>query len=360
MREVLPLDSLVTDGGTQVRSEIDDEVVGEYAEALADGAQFPPVVVFRVDAGDLLADGFHRVLAYRKVGRSEVDADVYHGSRDDALWHALGANRAHGQRLKPADKRHAVELAYRAWPDSSQGCIAAQVGCTQAYVGRIRAQLNTSIELPDRVVGIDGRSRPATRPKRSPLPDSPSESGAESAPARRPKRSSRSEPRGELPRESGLDSAPSAHVSPDPDDVFSPAESPVGGGDPSSDALASAPVSSFEPAPGPAAAAPAPDGGESDTEEGDSNGSTGGTDLSESASSSRSVRERSNRIVSTVAYDAKMLTAQEDLVDFSALDRDEVPVWVEALEEARRSLGRFIRRLRQEVPDGSRSAPVED
>ena len=119
-----------------------------------------------------------------------------------------------------------------------------------------------------------------------------------------------------------------------------------------SDALASTPVSSFESAAGSRAAAAAADSGESDTEYGDSDGSghegidgvgadesTGGPELSESLSSSRSVRERSNRIVSTVAYDAKMLTAQEDLVDFSALDRDEVPVWVEALEEARRSLG---------------------
>ncbi len=69
--------------------------------------------------------------------------------------------------------------------------------------------------------------------------------------------------------------------------------------------------------------------------------------------SSRSVRERSNRIVSSVAYDAKMLTARVDLVDFSALDRDEIPAWVESLEEARRALGGFIRRLRQEVGNGS-------
>lgn len=371
VREVLALDSLVTDGGTQVRSEIDEEVVGEYAQALADGAQFPPVVVFRVDGADFLADGFHRVLAYRKGGRTEVEADVYHGSRDDALWHALGANRAHGQRLKPADKRHAVELAYRAWPDSSQGRIAAQLGCTQQYVSQIRAQLTTSCELPDRVVGIDGRRRAATRPKRSPPPDSPSESGDDSAPAPRPKRTLRAEPRGEFPRESGLDSASSSFVSPDPVDALPVAPSAVGGSDPSSEPGASTPVSSFEPRAGPGATAVAADSGRSDPEgvdsdgcdpeglaEAGSGGPAAGTDAS--ASLPRSVRERSNRIVFAVAYDAKMLTAQEDLVDFSALDRAEIPAWVEALEESRRSLGRFIRRLRQEVSDVSRSARLED
>ena len=167
LREVVSLDSLVTDAGTQVRSDIDDAVVDEYVQALLDGAQFPPLVVFRVDGVHLLADGYHRVSAYRKAGRSETGADVYHGTREDALWFALGANRAHGQRLSGADKRRAIELAYRAWPDLSQGRIALQVGCTQGYVGRVRAQLNTSIELPDRVVGVDGRRRSATRPASS-------------------------------------------------------------------------------------------------------------------------------------------------------------------------------------------------
>ena len=57
-REVLSLDRLVTDAGTQIRSAIDDDVVDEYVQALADGAQFPPVVVFRADGAEMLADGF--------------------------------------------------------------------------------------------------------------------------------------------------------------------------------------------------------------------------------------------------------------------------------------------------------------
>ena len=65
-REVLSLDRLVTDAGTQIRSAIDDDVVDEYVQALADGAQFPP----------------------------------------------------------GTDKRRAIELAYRAWPDLSQVRIA--------------------------------------------------------------------------------------------------------------------------------------------------------------------------------------------------------------------------------------------
>ena len=74
----------------------------------------------------------------------------------------------------------------------------------------------------------------------------------------------------------------------------------------------------------------------------------------------QSARDRSNRIVSVVADDAKTLTAQEDLIDFTALDRTQLPKWIEDLEDARRLLGRFIRRLRQEVEDGLPSASVAD
>ena len=62
-----------------------------------------------------------------------------------------------------AGKRRAIELACCAWTDLSQARIAAQVGWTQPYVGQIRAQLNTTIELPDHVVGVGGRRRPAKR-----------------------------------------------------------------------------------------------------------------------------------------------------------------------------------------------------
>ena len=163
-RETLPLEKLVTDAGTQVRSEISEYIVAEYVDALGEGARFPPVVVFRGKDGDVLADGFHRVRAYQQAGRSEIEADVYQGDRDDALWFALGANRAHGQRLSGEDKRRAIEIAYKAWPEISQTRIAAHVGCAQPYVGRVRAQLKPRFQLPDRVVGRDGRERPATRP----------------------------------------------------------------------------------------------------------------------------------------------------------------------------------------------------
>ena len=75
----------------------------------------------------------------------------------------------------------------------------------------------------------------------------------------------------------------------------------------------------------------------------------------------QSAQDRSNRIVSVVADDAKNLTAQEDLIDFKALDHAQLPKWIEELEEGRSLLGRFIRPgLRKEVQDGVPPAAIPD
>lgn len=87
--------------------------------------------------------------------------------RQDALWFALGANAGHGHQLTREDKRHAIILALKTWPEKSASTIADQVGCTQAFVSRIRqdVQVNTSIDLPSRVTGKDGKELPGHPPR---------------------------------------------------------------------------------------------------------------------------------------------------------------------------------------------------
>jgi hypothetical protein len=41
--------------------------------------------------------------------------------------------------------------------------IAEQIGVHQTYVSRLREQVKTSLNLPDRVTGKDGKSYPASR-----------------------------------------------------------------------------------------------------------------------------------------------------------------------------------------------------
>lgn len=106
--EELSLTSLKINGGTQPREAISEETVSEYAEALREGAVFPPVVVVRDGANLWLVDGFHRYHAHRRCGRETIAADVRAGTLRDAVLHSLSANVEHGLRRSNADKRKAV------------------------------------------------------------------------------------------------------------------------------------------------------------------------------------------------------------------------------------------------------------
>lgn len=174
--QVVPIASVAFDAGTQVRAAINEDVVADYAERMSDGVEFPPVVLFHDGNGYYMADGFHRGLARKRIGFLDVVAVVHPGTKTDALWYALGANRTNGAQMTPADKKHAILLALQAWPDKSQNQIADQIGCSQQHVQQVRAQVTTTCNLPPRVTGKDGKSYPATRPPRRPVPVEPSES----------------------------------------------------------------------------------------------------------------------------------------------------------------------------------------
>jgi hypothetical protein len=160
---VLKLDAIAFDAGTQIRAALDPQLVTDYADAMTSGAQFPPIVVFHDGSAHYLADGFHRFMAAQRNQWREIDAEIRPGTKEDALWFALGANKANGKRLSEADKKHAIVLAFQAWPDRSQRDIAAQIGCSQQYVQQLRVQVTSSCHLPDRVTGKDGKSYPASR-----------------------------------------------------------------------------------------------------------------------------------------------------------------------------------------------------
>lgn len=100
-----------TDGGTQMRAEISEERVQEYAEALQDGAEFPPIVVYFDGNDHWLADGFHRLGAFAQARKTEIPARVFDGSLKDAIGYALRANAKNGQRRTKHDLRRCYEAA---------------------------------------------------------------------------------------------------------------------------------------------------------------------------------------------------------------------------------------------------------
>jgi ParB-like chromosome segregation protein Spo0J len=170
----LHLSSIRTECGTQIRESICEDTVSEYAERMTEGDEFPPIIVFHDGNEHYLADGFHRVMAASRVGYREIDAFIHKGTFTDAKWFALGANKKNGRRLTAGDLKKAIILALTDFPDKTQQAIADQVGCAQSYVTRIKSELITSdkLEMPDRIVGKDGKSRPASyKPRRPTTPE---------------------------------------------------------------------------------------------------------------------------------------------------------------------------------------------
>lgn len=127
------------DGGTQSRAAIDRGVVADYADAMKDGAAFPPITVFFDGRSYWLGDGFHRYEAYAAAQVYDVPADIRQGTQRDAILFSVGANASHGLRRTNDDKRRAVltllnDPEWSRWPQKD---IAKACGVSREYVSRV-------------------------------------------------------------------------------------------------------------------------------------------------------------------------------------------------------------------------------
>ena len=157
----LELAMIVLDAGTQIRAVLDDDTVEEYAAAMKEGAQFPPAIVFHDGRQYLLADGFHRVAAAVRNGFQDFVFDVRAGSKSETLKYALSANAQHGLRRTNADKRRSVALALIEWPKLANVELARICAVTDKTVAEVRAELESTSEIPrsQTRIGHDGRER---------------------------------------------------------------------------------------------------------------------------------------------------------------------------------------------------------
>lgn len=140
----LNVSKIRTDGGTQIRAELNQSRVEELAELLKEGHVFKDsIVVFYDGAEYWLGDGFHRVEATKLAGLATIDADVRSGTREDAIEHACGANATHGLPRKNEDKRNAVRtlLGLPKWQSQTQEQIARQCGVSQRFVSTILREM---------------------------------------------------------------------------------------------------------------------------------------------------------------------------------------------------------------------------
>lgn len=167
------IDALQIDPGLQVRAAPCPHVVADYAAAMAEGVAFESIVLFHdPDALLWVADGFQRIEA---AGIAQLDtllADVYEGSRRDALLYALTrANVGRGERLNASDQGRKVEMALedeelRTYSDRR---LAEELSVSRALVGQVRRRLEAAEQIPyqETTVGRDGvaQKRKSPEPK---------------------------------------------------------------------------------------------------------------------------------------------------------------------------------------------------
>lgn len=134
--------------GTQSRVQINESTVSEYAEAIKNGAQFPPVTVFFDGTNFWLADGFHRLLAHKRAGKTEILETREVGGLRDAILYSVSANANHGLRRTNADKRKAVEMLLNdaEWAQWSDNSIAKQCAVSHTFVAGVRASYLATLQ----------------------------------------------------------------------------------------------------------------------------------------------------------------------------------------------------------------------
>jgi hypothetical protein len=146
----LNIDSIRIDGGTQPRAKLRDDVINEYADLMRSGTVFPPVTVFHDGQDYWLADGFHRLRAWRDSRPNEpIEAEVIPGTLADARWYSYGVNQTHGLRRTNEDKEGAVRAALQ-HPNAatlSSRQIAEHCGVGETTVRRYRQQLMPTAPL---------------------------------------------------------------------------------------------------------------------------------------------------------------------------------------------------------------------
>lgn len=137
----IPIASIQLDTTIQCRADIDIATVNEYSEAMQEGVEFPPVELYGTAEKSWIGDGWHRVMAAKSIDIPEISANLHPGGRMEALRAALAANAAHGRRRTNADKRCAVAIALREWPNKTDLEIAETCAVSHPFVAGLRRTL---------------------------------------------------------------------------------------------------------------------------------------------------------------------------------------------------------------------------
>lgn len=150
---LVAIDLIRQDEALQMRCGVKMDHVDMLLQALRDGDALTPLTVFEDREPDpdgaprliyFVADGHHRLAAWRLHKARKVPCDIRQGGRDAAFRHALGANAAHTALPRTnKDKRRAVLAALSALPELSLRELADLCLVSHQFVALVKKEVST-------------------------------------------------------------------------------------------------------------------------------------------------------------------------------------------------------------------------
>lgn len=140
--------NIVAGRDCQARVRMVEDAVAAYEHGYRSGDEIPPVVVYhtgREGSAYWLADGWHRLEAAKRLGWDRIAAQIIHGSQEDAVIHACGANASNGLFRTPADKRRAVAMLIAIQPEWSNRQIATHCKVSHPFVAQCRKDMEEAL-----------------------------------------------------------------------------------------------------------------------------------------------------------------------------------------------------------------------
>lgn len=129
--------------------------VAEYAQAMREGANFPPVVLYKDRTTIRLSEGAHRIEAALAIGMTTISAEIRVGGRKECISHAVSTGRDYGLRFSTRDKRHQTELMLGNFPKWSDRKIAEALGIDHKTVAATKRRLAEATAEPGEIPQAD-------------------------------------------------------------------------------------------------------------------------------------------------------------------------------------------------------------
>jgi hypothetical protein len=179
MTRLVPLKDVILDEEVQARFGLDEDRVKLFAAIYRDDPEsgqprLPPVTVIETTDGKLiLADGFTRIEAARRIGLEFIEASIQPGTKRDAILASIKENAVHGLPLTLAERRRAAErlLDDPVWAKESDRELGRRCGLDNKTVAKLRAERAPATLDTPRTVRRAGK---AYQMKVSPTGESPS------------------------------------------------------------------------------------------------------------------------------------------------------------------------------------------